>query len=70
MPKQKTIFDNRIALDVAVRDAGPELYWALRDLLQAITERRGFPGIDSIETATIAKAQALVDRLHVPQPKG
>lgn len=53
--KVRTIYDQRTAVGDACRDAAPQLYRALRNLLDAVRERRDDCGIES---AVIADATA------------
>lgn len=44
----KTIYDQRTSIDEAARNAGPRLYVALKNLLNAVEERRDCMGIESV----------------------
>lgn len=57
--KPRTIYDRRIEVDDAVRDAAHSLYEALRDLLDAVNERPELR--DSIESVTVAQAARALD---------
>jgi len=54
-PDNRTIYDQRTAVERHLHEAAPKLYWALKNLLEAVEERPDRMGIESI---TIAEAHA------------
>lgn len=67
-PPARTIYDNRSRIDDAARAAGPRLAVALKDLLEAVEERRTLAG--SIESAVLGNARYLVANLRATPADG
>ncbi|MGA4275629.1 hypothetical protein ACI2VH_02660 [Ralstonia nicotianae] len=64
----RSIYDGRVAVDLAVTRAAPRLYWALKDLLEAVRERVDRCGIESV---TISAAEnALLAAAPTQQQEG
>lgn len=62
MDENKTLYDQRAQIDERVRQAGPLLYAALHDLLDAVEERPVLA--ESMESATLQKARQLLASLR------
>lgn len=64
----KTLYDHRDAVYKACESAGPKLYYALKNLLEAVEERADNMGIES---ATVSDAHnALLAATLPPAPTG